>query len=109
MAVPRKISKKMQEMFIEKYLSDGKDSFYDFLLSYIEHKCDNVVSEELSPHNELYDYYLFFLNSYRKNYDATYLDICKCFRKAGQKAYRTLLHKGMVEEDNRFFNVVKNK
>jgi hypothetical protein len=99
------IQEDAKKIFVTKFSSIGNEKFYKFLLNYAVNRITEPVG--ISPEIELLDYHDRFLVLYRRENDAIYLDIAKLFRKAGNKIYRIMLKKDLIEKNDRFLNIIK--
>lgn len=96
--------------FIAKYLAQGEQKFYKFLLLYALNKLILMKQENYkgpSPEIELIELYEKFLIIYRREGDEDYFAVAKLFRKAAHKIYRTMLNKGLIKKNKKFLNLVK--
>jgi hypothetical protein len=96
--------------FLPKFLAAGEPKFYRFLILYAMNKLIHIEKGNYkgkSPELEFIDYYDQFLILYRREGEIVYLDLARIFRRAGNKMYRCLLKKEMIEKNDRFLNIIK--
>lgn len=96
--------------FISKYLAQGEDKFYKFLLLYALNKIILMKQDNYSgpsPEIELIELYEKFLLIYRREGNEDYFAVAKLFRKAAHKIYRTMFNKGLIKKNSKFLNLVK--
>lgn len=99
----------LKKEFIPKYVNNGKDKFYRFLIIYAVNKLifiEKGTYKGISPEIELLEYYEQFIILYRREGEDICLEIAKLFRKAAHKIYRTMLKKNMVQQNIKFLNMV---
>lgn len=99
----------LKKEFIPKYLADGEQKFYRFLLFYALNKLvliEQGIYKGISPNLEFLDYYDRFIILYRKEGDEVYLRVAKILRKAAHKVYRIMLKKNMTLPNAKFLNLV---
>jgi hypothetical protein len=99
----------LKEEFVPKYLADGEQKFYRFLLVYALNKLIAIEGNSYKgefPNLELLSYYDRFIILYRREGDEIYLQVARLFRKASHKIYRVMLKKKMTEINPKFFNLV---
>jgi hypothetical protein len=100
----------LKEQFFPKYLSNGKDKFYRFLLFCQLTKLvlmKNNSYKGVSPELEYLEYYEKFIFLYRREGDEVYLEIANLFRKAAHRIYRIMLKQKMLNSYNvKFLNLV---
>jgi len=99
----------LQKEFVPKYIKDGKDRFYRFLIFYALNRLMVIGSGEykgISPELEFMDYYDRLIILYRRSGETIYFDLAKLFRKAAHKIYRTMLKKDMTPRNAKFLNLV---
>lgn len=105
----------LKKEFVPKYQMAGEEKFYRFLLLYALNKLifmgkagkDSFKGK--SPEMEFLDYYDQFIILYRREGEEIYLDLARVFRKAGNKVYRVMLKKKMIEKNTErlgFLNLV---
>lgn len=101
----------LKKNFIDVYNSVGEGKFYRFLLCYAVNKIIRVKNQEFktvcSPEIEYLNYSEKFLILYRHDDQEIYLIMSRIFRKAGNKIYRMMLKKGMIDVNNKFLNIAK--
>jgi len=100
----------LKQEFVPKYLADGEQKFYRFLLLYALNKLiaiEKGIYKGEVPNLEFLDYHDRFITLYRREGDEIYLQLARIFRKAGHKVYRIMLKKDMTKVDNRFLNLVQ--
>jgi hypothetical protein len=123
---------KNKVLFIERYTTFGDKAFYKFLLSYaIEHLANELalkkeiaettvddltvkseltkpetITKKIYPHIELLNYSNQFIQYYRREKNALYLEIAACFRRAANKIYRLMLKKNLIQVNNKFLNII---
>lgn len=99
----------LKQEFVPKYLAAGEQKFYRFLLVYALNKLvliEQKVYKGLTPNLEFLDYHDRFIVMYRREGEATYLEVAKIFRRAAHKIYRIMLKKNMTLVDSKFLNLV---
>jgi len=94
--------------FLPRYLSDGDEKFYKYLLILSINKLLLVAkgSYKNYPNLELLDWYNQSIILYRREGKEVYLQISRVFRRAAHKIYRIMLKKHMSEVDFKFLNLV---
>ncbi len=99
----------LKKEFIPKYISDGKQKFYRFILIYALNKMvliNNGSYKGSLPDLELLDYYERFLTLYRREGDSIYLQIAGLFRKAAHRIHRLMIKKQMSSNSIKFLRSV---
>lgn len=99
----------LKKEFISKYLADGNDKFYRFLLILALNKLVLMSKGTYKgplPNLELLDWHDQSIILYRREGEEVYLQVAKIFRRAAHKIYRIMLKKQMSERDPRFLNVI---
>lgn len=99
----------LKKEFLPKYLSDGKDKFYKFLLLYSLNKLillDKGEYKGTLPNLELLNYAEQFIILYRREGEDVYLQMSALCRKVAHKVYRIMLKKDMTTFNNKFLNLV---
>lgn len=99
----------IKKEFVPKYLANGEQKFYRFLLFYSLNKLillDKGNYKGILPNLELIDYHDQFIILYRREGDETYLELARLFRKVAHKIYRIMLKKNMTTSSVRFLNLV---
>ena len=94
---------------VEKYHSVGEQKFYRSLLSDAVNKLRKIKDDDykdISPELELLDSSEKFLRLYRREGEATHLELSRLFRKAAHKVYRVGLKANMWAKNTRFLNLV---
>ena len=102
-------AERLKKDFVEKYVSEGEDKFYRYLLLLALKKLILINKGNYrgsSPHLELLECYNQFLSLYRKEGEDIYLQMARTFRKVAHRIYRIMLKKDMIKEDNKFLNLV---
>jgi hypothetical protein len=100
----------LKKEFVPKYISVGKEKFYNFLLTYAMNKLvsiDNGSYNGISPELEFMEYHDQFLTLYRREGEDVLLDLAKVFRKAAHRFYRALLKKEKTTINPKFLNLVQ--
>ena len=99
----------LKKEFVPKYLTDGEQKFYRFLLLYALNKLTLInkgLYKGTGPNLEFLDYYDSFIILYRREGDEVYLQIARNLRKAAHRIYRIMLKKNMTVPNTRFLNLV---
>lgn len=99
----------VEKELIPKYISIGKEKFYNSLILISIEKVISIGKKEYtgtSPEIELLEFSKKLISMYRKNGNVIYLELSCVFRKASHKIYRLLLNKGLINKNNKFLNVV---
>jgi hypothetical protein len=91
-----------------RYQQQGNDRFYRSLLaSAIDKLANGKANVDItSPEIELINQAAHFLSLYRKTGLDVYLDMSRCFRKAGHKIYRLMLKKSLIHRNPKFLQLV---
>jgi len=99
----------LKKEFVPKYLANGEQKFYHFLLAYAINKLVFIESGSYngtSPEIELLDYYDQFIILYRREGEEVYLNLAKLFRKSAHRIYRIMLKKQMTLPNTKFLDLV---
>lgn len=99
----------LKQEFVPKYLANGDQKFYRFLLLYAVNKLIAIEKDVYKgevPNLEFLNYYDRFIILYRREGDEVYLQVARVFRKAAHKIYRIMLKKKMTEPNPKFLNLV---
>lgn len=99
----------LKKEFVSKYIKEGEEKFYRFLLLYSINKLMAISDGKyngISPELELMDYHDRLIILYRREGDTVYCDLAKLFRKAAHKIYRVMLKKDMTPKNAKFLNLV---
>jgi hypothetical protein len=94
--------------FLTRYLKDGNERFYRFLLSEAIDKLVRIEAglEAASPEIDLLAFAERFTQLYRKEGNTSYLELSRLFRKAGHKVYRLMLKKSLTHKNPKFLQAV---
>jgi hypothetical protein len=99
----------LKDEFVAKYLQEGEQKFYRFLLVRALNKLvaiERQLYKGEAPNLELLSYYDRFIISYRREGEEAHLQMARLFRKAGHKVYRIMLRKQMTQINPKFLNLV---
>ncbi len=99
----------LKQQFVPKYLTDGKEKFYRFLLLCQINKLVLISKGDyrgISPEIEYLEYYDRFIILYRREGEEGYLDMARLFRRAAHRIYRIMLKKNMTTRNPKFLNSV---
>ncbi len=99
----------LKKEFVPKYIVNGEQKFYRFLIFYAVNKLMAIKSGKykgISPELEFMEYYDCFIILYRREGDLTYINLAKLFRKAAHKIYRVMLKEDMTPRNAKFLNLV---
>lgn len=100
----------IKEELVPMFAANGEHKFYNSIIFLGVKKMIAIEKGDYKgplPNVEYLDYHDKFLILYRREGEDIYLDIAKMFRKAGNKLYRLMLKKEMIEKDLKFLNVIK--
>lgn len=95
--------------FIDKYLNDGENKFYRFLLMRGINNLvllDKGIYRGITPDLEFLEHYNRLIILYRREGESIYLDMAKVFRKVAHRIYRIMLKKNMTAINYKFLNLV---
>ena len=99
--------------FLAKYVKDGEEKFYKFLIYYALNKLTVIKegkskskSKRQTPELEFMDYHDQLIIMYRREGEVVYCDLAKLFRKAAHKIYRVMLKKDLTPRNAKFLNMV---
>ena len=99
----------LKKEFVSKYIKDGEEKFYKFLMLYAINKLMAINDGKykgISPELEFMDYYDRLIILYRREGESVYFDLARLFRKAAHKIYRIMLKKDMTPRNAKFLNLV---
>lgn len=99
----------IKKEFLTKYVKDGEEKFYKFLITSAVNKLISIMEGKYkgkSPELEFMDYHDQFIILYRREGESVYFDLAKLFRKAAHKTYRVMLKKNLTPRNAKFLNLV---
>jgi hypothetical protein len=98
----------VKQEFIEKYLSEGDEKFYRFLLFFATSQLASTdkLLKDAQPNLKYLEYHDYFIILYRREGEYNYLKLARLFRRAGHRIYRVMLKKGLTPVNSKFLNLV---
>lgn len=97
------------EQIKTQYLELGEHKFYNKIILLALERVVSISENSYKgtyPHIEYLSFYDKLYILYKQEGDEVWLNMAKLFRKASNKIYRTLLKKKLIENNNKFFNII---